>query len=121
MKKNATMGANNGRMMMNNGSVIMKKGATIDTNVMASLVSKASRYISEAKAFGEKMLAKVAAIYSKELEIEVNPAQTWALIKAQMAFGAVLITLNHLPLLIPSLIWCGVACLKAKESLGNKE
>ena len=36
MKKNATMGANNGQMMMNNGSVIMKKGATMDTNVMAS-------------------------------------------------------------------------------------
>lgn len=121
MKKNATMGANNGQMMMNNGSVIMKKGATMDTNVMASLVSKASRYISEAKAFGEKMLAKVAAIYSKELEIEVNTAQTWALIKAQMAFGTVLLTLNYLPLLIPSLIWCGVACLKAKECLGDKE
>ena len=58
MKKNATMGANNGQMMMNNGSVIMKKGATMDTNVMASLVSKTSRYISETKAFGEKMIAK---------------------------------------------------------------
>ena len=121
MKKNATMSANNGQMMMNNGAVIMKKGATMDTNTMASLVSKVSRYISEAKAFGEKMLAKVAAIYSKELEIEVNPAQTWALIKAQLAFGAVLVTLNFIPLLIPSLIWCGVACLKAKDALGNKE
>lgn len=116
MKKNATLGANNGQIMMNNGSVIIKKGAGMDTNVMASLAGKAGRYIAGAKAFRDKMLEKVAALYSKELEMEITPAKAWALIKAQVAFGAVLVTFNCLPLLIPSLVWLVSACMKAKEA-----
>lgn len=109
MKKNMTI-------EMNNGSVMGANFVAMVINYVAMVSNSVSKYIEDATEMRDILLEKVAALYSKELEMTVSPAKAWALIKAQMAFGAILITMNYLPLCLASMAWFGFTCLKVKNT-----
>lgn len=122
MKKNETMQMNNGSVMMNNGSMMMRNGGMMMRNSgmmgadMAGIIlGTIAKNVDKVKENFGIIMQCVASFYSKELEMEVTPAKAWALIKAQIAFGCVLLTASYIPLFIASLVWFGSICLKMKN------
>ncbi len=116
MKKNITMQMNNG-VVIENGKMV----ANI-MNITMKMISHAKEISSkvknlhrQSKAMCNKMIDKIAAFYSQELEEEITPAKALLLIKAQIAFGAVILTSANALLCLASVVWFTLSCLKVKN------
>ena len=115
MKKNITIQMSNGLMV--NGKMtanVMNVGTRI-SNHAKEIRSKVKNLHGNGKTICDKMIRKIAAFYSKELEEEITPSKALLLIKAQIAFGAVILTSACAPLCLASAIWFTTACLKVKN------
>lgn len=129
MKKNVTVQMNNGvmvnaRMMayvMNIATKMWSYAKEISSNVknlhsnVKNLHSNGKNLHSNGRTICEEIISKIAEFYSKELEEEITPAKALLLIKAQIAFGAVIITSACAPLCLASAVWFTVACLKVRN------
>ena len=122
MKKNVTVQMNNGvmvnaRMMayvMNIATKMWSYAKEISSNVK-NMHSNVKNMHSNGRTICEEIISKIAEFYSKELEEDITPAKALLLIKAQIAFGAVIITSACAPLCLASAVWFTVACLKVRN------
>lgn len=115
MKKNVTVQMNNGVMVNARMMAYVMNIATKMWSYAKEISSNGKNLHSNGRTICEEIISKIAEFYSKELEEEITPAKALLLIKAQIAFGAVIITSACAPLCLASAVWFTVACLKVRN------